>query len=166
MSAWGSFERPDLKARGFTGFLPVADLWISRCAGIPRLAGVYVVYRTAATAPIFLERSAGGHFRGRDPTVAVVALKSKWIKSARTIYIGKAATSTLQTRIRQLLDYGAGRPVGHQGGRYLWQLAGSERLLIAWRADQQPTLVENEMLIAFAVRWGGYPFANIAGPRR
>jgi hypothetical protein len=165
MSAWGSFERTDLEARGFSGFLTVADLRTSRCDSIPRLGGVYVVYRTAATAPTFLELSAGGHFKGHDPTVPVAALKSKWIKDARTMYIGKAGTSTLQTRIRQLLDYGAGRPVGHQGGRYLWQLAGSERLLIAWRADHRPTALENEMIIAFAAHWGAYPFANIAGPR-
>ena len=123
------------------------------------------MYRTEATRPAFLERSVGGHFKGHDPTVPVVTLESKWIEGARTMYIGKAATSTLKARIRLLLDYGAGRRVGHQGGRYLWQLAGSERFLVAWRVDSQATALENEMLIAFATRWGGYPFANIAGPR-
>jgi len=165
MSAWRAFERSDLESCGFSGFVPVVDLTASRCTDVPRLGGVYVVYRSEVTSPTFLERSVGGHFKRRDPTVEIATLNSKWIRGARTIYIGKAATSTLQTRIRQLLDYGAGRPVGHQGGRYLWQLAGSERLLVAWREDHQPTALENEMLIAFAAHWGGYPFANIAGPR-
>jgi hypothetical protein len=165
MNAWGSFERPDLEAGGFSGFVPVVDIQASRCAEVPRLGGVYVVYRSDVTTPGFLERSVGGHFKGHDPTVPVVKLESKWIEGATTIYIGKAATSTLQVRVRQLLDYGMGRPVGHQGGRYLWQLAGSERFLVAWRVYPQATALQNEMLIAFATRWGGYPFANIAGPR-
>ena len=117
------------------------------------------------TTPRFLERSTGGHFKHRDPTVSVAVLRSKWIKGSPTVYIGKAANSTLLVRILQLLNYGAGRAVGHEGGRYLWQLPESERLLIAWRADDHPTNLENEMLIAFAAYWGGYPFANIAGPR-
>lgn len=166
MNAWGSFGRSNLEACGFLGFVPVADLRASRCADIPRLSGVYVVYRTDETTPAFLEQSVGGHFNGHDPTVPIVTLGSKWIVGATTVYIGKAATSTLQVRVRLLMDYGAGRPVGHQGGRYLWQLAGSERFLVAWRVDPQATALENEMLIAFATRWGGYPFANIAGPRR
>jgi hypothetical protein len=145
---WGSFERSDLEASGFAGFLTVSDLRTSRCAEIPKVGGVYVVYRTDPAAPSFLNRSVGGHFKRHDPTVSVATLESKWIEGAQTIYIGKAATSTLQVRVRLLMDYGTGRPVGHQGGRYLWQLAGSERFLVAWRVDPQATALENEMLIA------------------
>jgi hypothetical protein len=165
MRVWGSFARSDLENCDFAGFVTVAGLLTSRCAEVPAVSGVYVVCRTEAAPPTFLLRSVGGHFKGNDPTVPVGTLTAKWIDGACTIYIGKAATSTLRSRVRQLMDYGAGRPVGHQGGRYLWQVSDSGQFLVAWLADPEATALENEMLSAFASRWGGYPFANIAGPR-
>lgn len=72
---------------------------------------------------------------------------------------------SLRIRIAELLDFGAGRPVAHYGGRYLWQVEGSERFLVAWRADVDPTRSENRLLRVFSERFGSYPYANIAGPR-
>lgn len=57
------------------------------------------------------------------------------------------------------------KAVGHQGGRYLWQLAGAEEFLVAWKAVANPTAEENRILSEFFQHFGAYPFANIAGPR-
>jgi hypothetical protein len=49
-------------------------------------------------------------------------------------YIGKAAGKKgLKGRLRQLIDFGNGRPVGHRGGSLLWHLQDSEELLVRWR---------------------------------
>jgi hypothetical protein len=76
------------------------------------------------------------------------------------VYIGKAAR--LRTRLRQYRDHGQGKPVGHWGGRYIWQLSDSGELLVAWKVtNDAPRLVEKEMLAAFVDRYGQLPFANL-----
>jgi hypothetical protein len=159
------FDRADLEAHGFEGWQTVHGLRAQDVSPLPKDYGVYVVVRPAATRPTFLPASVGGRFKGKDPSVPVERLRAKWIDAATTFYIGKAESQTIRTRVTQLLDFGAGRPVGHWGGRYLWQLGGAERLLVAWRVHDRPEALENEMLSAFKARWGAFPFANIAGPR-
>lgn len=56
-----------LQQSGFVGFVPVASLGEGRLADIPRLPGVYVVIRADSSAPVFLVRSTGGHFKGKGP---------------------------------------------------------------------------------------------------
>lgn len=165
MSRAVDFSRPVLTKMGFTGFESAVALRATRCASVPTEPGVYVVVRPSRDVPRFLTQSVGGHFKGRDPTVAVALLQPRWVLGAETVYIGKAERSTLRTRVRLLVDYGGGAAVGHQGGRYLWQLGESGELLVAWRADPHPTRSENELLMAFASTFGTYPYANIAGPR-
>ena len=82
-----------------------------------------------------------------------------WVPGARVIYIGKA--DQLQRRLRQYLDFGAGKPVGHWGGRLIWQLSGSENLEFAWVADEAPQLREAALLQAFVDEFGVMPFANL-----
>lgn len=51
----------DLKAAGFEGFIPVAQLQTDSTA-IPRTAGVYMVVYTGENIPEFLSRGTGGFF--------------------------------------------------------------------------------------------------------
>ena len=153
----GDFARQGLTGAGFTGFVTFDAL---NLPGISSGPGVYVVLREADTPPRFLEVSVGGHFKGRDPTVPVEVLQRRWISGATAIYIGKA--TSLRTRLRQFRDFGRGRPVGHWGGRYIWQLAGSGDLVVAWRPCSNPGAEEGRLLRAFETRYSTLPFANIA----
>lgn len=105
MSSPRTFSRRELEGEGFTGFETVASLRATRCAAVPPLPGVYVVVRPSPDVPRFMPRSIGGHFKGRDPTVAVTMLRARWIPGAPTFYIGEAERSTLRTRVRLLVDY-------------------------------------------------------------
>ena len=47
------------------------------------------------------------------------------------------------------------------GGRYTWQLSEPERLVICWRAEQEPRKVEQELIRAFRSQRGARRFANL-----
>lgn len=98
--------------------------------------------------------------KGEDPTVEVSVLESKWVEGCPTVYVGKA--TSLRKRLRQYRDFGRGRPVGHWGGRYIWQLAEASELVVGWQSTAQtPRTVESELLAAFRSEFGRLPFANI-----
>lgn len=118
------------KEEGFTGFVRVADLRLAS-GMLPPTEGVYVVLRATNDKPVFLEEGTGGHFKDKNPNVAIAELERKFVKGSETMYIGKA--TNLRKRLSQLLRFGTGAKVGHWGGRYLWQLADSDDLLIAWK---------------------------------
>jgi hypothetical protein len=151
---------------GFEGFESIASLRKTRLAHVPDVPGVYLVLRPALTAPTFLPTSTGGHFRGRDPTVPVSQLSERWVPSCLVCYVGKAGgddnSSTLRSRLRQYLRFGAGVPCGHWGGRYIWQLADAESLLIAWAQTPtgEPRALDERLLAEFASAHGRPPFAN------
>jgi hypothetical protein len=90
-------------------------------------------------------------------------LEARWIPAAEVLYIGKA--DRLGRRIRELSEFGRGRPIGHWGGRFLWQIEGSAELLVAWleTPGREPRDLEVEMLGGFRAKFGRQPFANIAG---
>lgn len=77
------------------------------------------------------------------------------------MYIGKA--TSLRKRLGQLLRFGAGANVGHWGGRYLWQLADADDLVIAWKETPMidPRMVEASMLQDYVTHYGRLPFANL-----
>ena len=160
-----SFVRPDLEAVGFVGWRTWAELRASNLAEVPDGPAAYVVYRPSATTPIFLNGNPGGRFKGQDPTVSMDTLQTKWLLNAQTIYIGKADVA--RRRLKQFARFGAGDPVGHWGGRYIWQLADSHDLLVAWHAIQWPETAreyERRLLAQFTDLHGGQrPFANLTG---
>lgn len=154
----------DLQGEGFQGFVSFRELRDGRIAEVPDGPGIYVVLRESEPPPVFLRSNPGGRFKGRDPTVAVEVLESRWVEGANLVYVGKA--NRLRRRLRQFADFGAGKPVGHWGGRYLWQLEGAADLVVGWRETPEgsPREAEIELLSRFRTPHGGRPpIANIAG---
>jgi hypothetical protein len=150
-----------LRGVGFTGFEPVHSLRESRLAAVPAKPGIYAVLCLVNGEPSFLARSSAGQYRGRNPTVAESVLRSAWVPGAFVVYLGKASTS-LRTRLGAYLAHGAGRSAGHWGGRFIWQLADSGNLAVAWRIElhRSPREVERELIAQFEVEHQRRPFAN------
>jgi hypothetical protein len=132
---------------------------------MPRSPAAYVVYRATASKPAFLNVNPGGHHKGQDPTVAVDVLKASWVPGAHVVYIGKADVA--KRRLKDFAAFGAGRPVGHKGGRFIWQLADSADTLVAWHAISWAEVArdyEKRLLAHFAeLHDGSRPFANLTG---
>lgn len=159
------WDREMMQRRGFRGFVPFAKLPHS---DVPRLPGVYCVLRETEAAPAFLEDSPAGHFKGKDPTVSVAELRSAWVAAARVVYMGKAGAGAdgkrgLRKRLDEYRAFGSGRPVGHYGGRRIWQLADSAELIVGWMTtpDEEAATVERDLLTEFAQQYGQLPFANM-----
>lgn len=110
--------------------------------------------------PTFAERSCGGWFKGKDPTVPLEALDANWVDGAEVVYIGKA--DELKRRLTQFADFGTGKAIGHWGGRLIWQLPSIDQLLVAWMETpgRVPVEVEAELIASFRQAYGKPPFAN------
>jgi hypothetical protein len=163
-TAGDEFSREALEDEGYAGFITFATL-SETLADVPASGGAYLVYRETTAEPAFLEENPGGRFKGRDPTELVDVLQAKWVPDAHVVYIGKA--DSLRRRLKQFADFGAGKPIGHWGGRYIWQLADSASLLVAWReaSDEETAAAAEQALVErFKTRYDRLPFANIADP--
>jgi hypothetical protein len=158
------WTRDGLESAGFEGFLPLATLDPTKVRSEP---GVYVVLREQAGAPTFLSVSAAGHFKDKDPTVPLNRLEAAWVDGAAVLYVGKASGGRrgrrgLRTRLDEYRRHGSGKPVGHWGGRYIWQLTDRVELLVAWTPipGEDPEVEESRLIADFKDRYGAKPFAN------
>lgn len=160
--------KKDLEALGFKGFIAVKDLQNDTSA-IPRTNGVYAVVRLCKSQPTFLKKGTGGFFKDRNPNVDILTLEEKWVDRTEILYIGKAgggtSSSTLYKRIKQYLDFGNGKKVGHWGGRYIWQLQDSDDLYFCWKETQTGNLPREEETSLITIfkesHEGKLPFANL-----
>lgn len=156
-----------IKQVGYTGFIPIRNLYLETTR-IPKVRGVYFIIYNGYNPPAFLPIGSGGHFKGRNPNVSISELQSNWVENTKVIYIGKAggagSSATLQSRLRQYLRFGQGKPVGHWGGRLIWQIKNSGDLNICWKPlpKEEPRVVEGDLIQQFKSIYGKRPFANLS----
>ncbi|KGO86031.1 hypothetical protein Q765_13295 [Flavobacterium rivuli WB 3.3-2 = DSM 21788] len=162
-----------LKVFGFKGFVKISDL-IKDYTQIPNERGVYLVLKSEAIVS-FLVRGSGGYFKHEDPNVSVEILLQKWIETSSVIYIGQAggirkekwSDSTLRKRLKTYINFGQSKAVAHKGGRYIWQIANNQNLIICWKVlpdkISDPSKVESDLIKKFKALHNQYPFANLKG---
>ena len=151
-----------LKEQGYEGFVSIGKL-MSDNSFVPNSAGVYIVLVPTKTTPVFLAVGTGGHFKQRNPNVTIEELKSNWVGDSHIVYIGKA--TSLKKRLKQYMEFGQGKPVGHWGGRLIWQLADVKDFLVCWHTyvtEKLASDTESELIQKFKVEHNGHrPFANL-----
>jgi hypothetical protein len=161
------FDQDFLIGEGFLGFRTIRELCSKGFQEIPELPGVYAVSHHPAIAPVFLVINTGYRFKGRDPSVSINRLISKWIDGAEVYYLGRARglskASTLKKRVKSLVKFGQRMRAAHWGGRYIWQLSNSNDLKISWKECSCEDAIENEKhyLDLFETSYGRLPFANL-----
>ena len=156
-------ETETLKQQGFVGFKKVSELMETRCAVVPAVQGVYVVLRESAGEPMFVEDGTGGAFKGKNPNSPISTLQANWVEDTEIVYIGMTR-DTLKRRLSAYMRFGQGEPVGHWGGRFIWQLEDSRDLVVCWKHTPASDAAEEEaaMIQTFKqVHDGKRPFANL-----
>lgn len=150
-----------IQGSGFVGFKTVAEMKSGGYLSLPDIPGVYLILKKDKLSPHFLQVGTGGHFKGKDPNVNEAELKANWAPGACVLYIGKA--TSLKKRLGQYMRFGSGANVGHWGGRYIWQLADADQLLVCWKPTKEdPRIVEAGYIQEFVSYYGCRPFANLA----
>lgn len=157
------WTRAGFEQLGFVGWKPLGTLAKS---DLPAVHGVYVVTTPPLSAPTFLPESVGGPHKHAELTVDILTLADAWRDGAEILYIGKAGGDAgFKDRLWAYAKQGRGYGAGHYGGRYIWQLDGSEKLLVGWlpTPGMDPGVVENAFLALHLEEFGVRPFANLTG---
>lgn len=164
MARPNDFDRELLE--GFSEPMTFEELRAGRHSAPPCRPGVYAVVYAGSGAPRFMTMSTGGWYRGLDPHVPLAELGVRWVTNSRVLYFGKAGGAGLKASLRRRLSaysrFGLGRKVGHRGGRAIWHIPDSGRLLVCWREERkrEPRDVEKALIRRFASHHGRRPFAN------
>lgn len=150
----------EIKSAGFTGFKKMSELFITSSM-LPNSKGVYLVLKIDNKPVEYLPIGSGGHFKGKNPNVSLDELNSNWVDNTKVIYIGKA--SSLRSRLRQYFGFGQGKNIGHYGGRLIWQLKGSNDLVVCWKtlSNEDPRTLEATLIHQFVLKYSKRPFANL-----
>lgn len=167
-----SFDLHGLTEVGVTGWRTWASLHTADYAGIPSTAGVYFIVREPVDAPVWVHPSPAGHFKGRDPSATAARLSAEWVPGAAVLYIGKASLrkragsrNGLGLRLSEFGRFGRGAPIGHWGGRFIWQVEGVFRACVAWHEitwSEDAREYEKRLMRRFGELHGGRrPFANL-----
>ncbi len=157
-----------LKHEGLEGFEDVQSLMNSQCNSVPKMSGIYFILNPTYEKK-FMKTNVGGHFKDKDPTIRIEELERNWVKDSIILYMGKAggptSKATLHKRLLQYMRFGQGEPIGHWGGRLIWQLGNSHDLIVCWGKlpDGDPWEVEKALILDFASQFGKRPFANLTG---
>lgn len=155
-----------IKELGFTGFKTVEQLWNDNSC-LPNNRGIYVIINPDCSSKKFLLKGVGGYFKDKDPNISLSELSTNWVDNCQVVYIGQAggngSSATLKKRLKQYLDFGKGKPVGHYGGRLIWQLSNHKNLIVAWKAinTNDPRNEEAILIQEFYDYYGKLPFANL-----
>jgi len=160
-------DHGDIRNYGFSGFHRIQNLY-GNLDVIPKEKGIYFVLYDHNSQPEFLPTGTGGHFKGKNPNILIPELQSNWIDVTKVIYIGKAGggsgKATLHSRLKQYLNFGIGKPVGHWGGRLIWQIKNSGNLVLCWKTlpADDPREVEKKLIQQFKLQYGKRPYANLS----
>jgi len=151
----------------FKGFETISCLQKTFCSGVPEQSGIYLVIWPHDRLPVFLSSSLGGHFKGKNPTVSQSELNARWVQGSKVIYIGKAGSAqgavTLRKRMLSYMKFGMGKPIGHWGGPYIWQIDGSGTLQICWKVTTGALVesLEKQLIKDFTSQYTKRPYANL-----
>jgi len=133
---------------------------------VPSTSGVYIIVYKRLNRPRFLVEGTGGWFRKKNPNVSIEKLNDKWINfesnEDRILYIGQS--SNLRKRMKLFVRFGKGSPVGKWGGRYIWQIAGVDKLEVYFKETDAPREKEKQLIRSFKnSHKEKLPFANLQG---
>ena len=122
--------------------------------------GIYIIVCPKSFQDIcFDECSKAGRYKGKNPTITVEKLESKWVNSAEILYIGKSETS-VGKRMRQHIEFWYGEAVPAWGGRIIAQLRNFGNLEVWYYPCEIPKDMEHTLLKEFESRYKQLPFAN------
>lgn len=139
----------------------------------PFKRGIYLVLYLCDEPPVYIKKGVGGFFKKKDSNVSVDILQSNWVDNTIVLNIaqaggiraGKWSKETLNDRISTYMKFGQGKKVGHQGGRYIWQIKNYKDLVVCWKPmpnkKKDPKKVEGELIADFKKIYGKRPFANL-----
>ena len=154
-------QKKDLEQKGFLGFVTIKKLTDNPDLA-PTQKGVYMILRESENTPEFMKVGTGGFFKGKDPNVSISELQNNWVNNTPILYIGKA--TSLQSRLKQYMNFGQGKNVGHYGGRLIWQLKDSQNFIVCWKplTNEEPRKYEENLIKNFKKEHNEErPFANL-----